>query len=212
MCLTNPKRISHKCLLPPLLLLLLIVSLGSIQTSSGQGVESGSQQSQRGIELVPPGQEKQLYMRVRPQIPLKFKVKNLNSKRWAHDLEIEVTNVSGRPIYFFHFYVTLPEVKGSTGSIVAFWKHYGRGELLDLATPLEPDDVALLPGEKHIFTLSEGEAKAWDYMKENEGKPEPKKVVIEFQSINFGDGTGYDDAKFVDGRKKINVNRNGGTS
>ncbi len=212
MSLTNAQRVFHKLVQAALFLSILIVSLASTKIILGQSSQTGSQQSQREIEVVPPGQEKQLYMRVRPEIPLKFKVNNLNSKKWAHDLEIEVTNTSGKPIYFFHFYVTLPEVKGSTGSTVAFWKHYGRGKLLDFSTPLEPGDVPLLPGEKYIFTLSEAEAKAWDHMKEKEGKPEPKKVVIEFQSINFGDGTGYDDAKFVDGRKKLNFNQHGGPS
>ena len=209
MCPTKTSTALKKLFLTALIPSVLVCSLVFSKVIVGQDSQDRSQPLQRQIELVPPAQEKRLYMKVRPQIPLRFKVNNLNSKRWAHDLEIEVTNTSGRPIYFFHFYVSLPEVKGSTGSIVAFWKHYGRGKLLDFSTPLEPDDVPLLPGEKHIFTLSETEAKAWDYMKEKEGKPEPKAVVIEFQSINFGDGTGYDDEKFIDSRKKINFNQNG---
>ncbi|MGH9960972.1 MAG: hypothetical protein ACREBC_28280 [Pyrinomonadaceae bacterium] len=131
----------------------------------------------------------------------------MNSKKWAHDLEIEVTNTSERAIYFFHFFVSLPEIKGLAGNTYAFWLHYGRGKLLDFSTPLEKDDVPLLPGEKYTFKLSEGDAKGWDYMREKEGRPEPTRIVIQFQSINFGDGTGYDDLKPVDTRKKINSNK-----
>lgn len=197
----------HKLITLGVVLSLLFVFLSSIETASSQDPQPSSQDPEREIELVPPGQEKKLDMMVRPQIPLKFKVKNLNSKKWAHDLEVEVTNTSERPIYFFHFFISLPEIKGLAGNTYAFWMHYGRGKLVDFSTPLEKDDVPLLPGEKHTFKLAEGIAKGWDYMREKEGRPEPTRIVIQFQSINFGDGTGYDDVKPVDTRKKINLNK-----
>lgn len=197
----------HKLITLGVVLSLLFVLLSSIETASSQDPQPSSQDPQREIELVPPGQEKKLHMMVRPQIPLKFKVKNLNSKKWAHDLEVEVTNTSERPIYFFHFFISLPEIKGLAGNTYAFWMHYGRGKLVDFSTPLEKDDLPLLPGEKYTFKLAEGIAKGWDYMREKEGRPEPTRIVIQFQSINFGDGTGYDDVKPVDTRKKMNFNK-----
>ena len=188
-------------------LILIFVRFNSSQTTSSHAPQPSSQEPQREMELVPPGQEKQLRMRMGAEIPLKFHVKNLNSKRWAHDLEVEVTNTSNRPMYFFDFFVTLPEVKGSTGHTIGFWMHYGRGKLVDFSTPLEKDDVPLLPGEKYTFKISEGHAKAWDRMREKEGMSEPTRILIEFQSVNFGDGTGYDDVKPVDTRKRINSNK-----
>jgi hypothetical protein len=184
---------------------LFLVFLYSVRVASSQDPQP-SQEPQREIELVAPGQEKKLSLMVRPEIPLRFEVKNLNSKRWAHDLEVEVTNTSERPIYFFHFYVVLPGIKVA-GSTFGFWMHYGRGKLLDFSTPLEKDDVPLLPGEKYTFKIAQGEAKAWETMKEREGRPEPKSIKIAFQSINFGDGTGYDVSGARDTRKKINFNK-----
>ena len=178
------------------LTVVLITCLSSFEAASSQ--EPTPNQVSPAIELVPPGQEKKLYIMVRREIPFKFNVKNVNSKRWAHDLEVEVTNTSGKPIYFFHFVVTLPDIRGEAGNKVGFWKHYGRGKLIDFSTPLETGDVPLLPNEKYTFKLSEGEAKGWDHMRQNEGKPEPKRILIEFQGINFGDGTGYDDSKLLD--------------
>src|SRR5215218_2441055 len=172
---------------------IVAVVLAITAAAVGNNFKASAQSQQKDNSEVPPGQEKQLYTNLRAHIPLKFKVDNLNSKRWAHELQIEVTNTSKKPIYFFHFFVTLPEITGSTGSLVAFWKYYGRAKLVDFATPLEPDDVPLQPGQKYTFNLTEAEANAWDYMRDKEGKPEPTKVVIEFQSINFGDSTGYDD-------------------
>ena len=109
MRLTDPPCVLHK-ITRSVLFLILIVLLSLTKTTLGQDPEPRNPQPQRQIELVPPGQEKQLHMLVRPQIPLKFKVNNLNSRKWAHDLQVEVTNTSGRPIYFLHFFVTLPEV------------------------------------------------------------------------------------------------------
>jgi hypothetical protein len=182
-------------------LIVVVTCLSLIEPALTQQQPS-TQEAQQPIELVPPGQEKRLYVMVRKEIPLKFKVKNENSKRWAHDLEIEVTNTSGKPIYFFHFVVTLPDIKGDTGITIGFWKHYGRAKLIDYSTPLEADDVPLLPDEKYTFKLSEGEATGWDFMKQKQGKPEPRRIVIEFVALRFGDGTGYNDSKFIDTRRK----------
>lgn len=156
-----------------------------------------------GIETVPQGQEKKLLSNIPSHLPLKVKVKNLNSKRWVHDLEVEVTNTSERPIYFLGFGITLPEIIGSTGHKIGFFLMYGRGQLIDFSTPIQPDDVPLQPGEKHIFKIPEGIAKGWDALKEREGKPEPKRIHLIFQSLNFGDGTGFNDA----GGTPVNIHR-----
>lgn len=149
--------------------------------------------------------EKKIGIGVPSHLPLKVKVKNLNSKRWAHDLEIEVTNTSDRPIYFLDFYLTLPGIKGLLGSTVGFWLTYGRPELIDFSAPIKSDDVPLKPGEKYIFNIPESSAKGWDYLREKEGRPEPTNVKLVFQELNFGDGTGYADTSgsAVDVHKKV---------
>ncbi len=156
-----------------------------------------------------PQEEKTLMNRHPPGVPVKVKVKNLNSKKWAHDLEVEVTNTSDKLIYFLHFYISLPEIKGPMGHTFAFWLKYGRGELLDFSTPLEPTDIPIQPGEKCTLKIPESSAKAWDNMKEKEGKPEPKRIELLFQGLNFGDSTGYADAAGtpVNIHKKINFNK-----
>src|ERR1041385_8971520 len=47
------------------------------------------------------------------RIPPEFqvKLKNLQNDDWAKDLEIEIKIVSNKPIYFFHIYLHLPEVR-----------------------------------------------------------------------------------------------------
>lgn len=136
---------------------------------------------------------KRIGIGVPAHLPLKVKVKNLNSQTWVHDLEVEVTNTSDKPIYFLGFYLTLPGIKGLLGNTVGFSLTYGRAELMDFWGPLKSDDVPIKPGEKYVFKIPEGSANGWDYLREKEGRPEPTNLKLVFQELNFGDGTGYAD-------------------
>lgn len=164
---------------------------GLVEPVSSQGPAQESAQEE--IEMVPPGQEKKFAIGVPAHLPLKIKVKNVNSKKWVHDIEVEVTNTSDKPIYFLDFYINLPGIKGLMGSTVGFWLHYGRSQLIDFTIPVLPDDVPLRPGEKYTFKIPESSANGWDHLREKEGRPEPKVMKLIFQQINFGDGTGYSD-------------------
>jgi hypothetical protein len=142
-------------------------------------------------------------------LPIKVKVKNLNKKRWAHDLEIEVKNVSDKPIYFMYLHIILPEVKASNGLHIGFPMTYGRMPLIMFSTPIESTDVPIQPGEIHVFKIRESSAKGWDALREKENKREPKRIRLIFQTINFGDGTGYADAGGtpINIHKKISLNK-----
>jgi hypothetical protein len=174
------------------------------------GINSGkAQTSSQESEDVPPGQEKKLEDKTPLHLPIKVKVKNLNSKKWAHDLEVEVTNTSDKPIYFLDFELILPGIKGPLGNDIGFWLRYGRVELIKFTTPVEPTDVPIQPGETYIFKIPESSANGWDYLRGKENKSEPKKMRLIFQGLNFGDGTGYADAggRPVDMHKKISFNK-----
>jgi hypothetical protein len=178
------------------------INRGQAQTSTQE------QPSPQDIEEVPPGQEKTLEAKIPKHLPIKVKVKNLNSKRWVHDLEVEVTNTSEKPIYFLDFHIILPEVILIDDS-VGFPLRYGRIELIKFTTPLEPGDVPIQPGEVHVFKISKSSAQGWDDLREKKNKREPKRVRLIFQLLNFGDGTGYADAggRFVDIHKPISLNK-----
>jgi hypothetical protein len=180
----------------------------SVEKASSQ--EPAQEPAKEEIEMVPPGQEKRFAIGVPSHLPLKIKVKNVNSKKWVHDIEVEVTNTSDKPIYYLDFYITLPEeIKSPLGGKVGFWLHYGRPELIVFSTPVLPDDVPLQPGEKYIFKIPESSANGWDHLREKEGRPEPKFMKLIFQRINFGDGTGYSDTSGapVNIHKKMSLNR-----
>ncbi len=170
-----------------------------------------SRASHQESESVPPGLAKKLAIGIPSHVPLKIKVNNLNHKKWVHDLEVEVTNTSDKPVYFLSLYIVLPEIKGLLGSKVGFWLSYGRTELIDFSTTPKPDDKAIEPGEKYTFKIPESSAKGWDYLREKEGRPEPRVLKLIFQELNFGDGTGYADtsAAPVNTHKTLNFNKTG---
>ncbi|HYJ86362.1 MAG TPA: hypothetical protein VEW46_09920 [Pyrinomonadaceae bacterium] len=187
---------------------LIVGLLISIKTASSKAADQ--EPAKPGVENVSPGLEKKLGIGIPNRVPLKIKVKNVNSKKWVHDLEVEVTNTSEKPVYFLSLYVTLPEVKGLLGSKVGFWLRYGRVELMEFSTVPNSDDVPIQPGKTHVFKIPESSAKGWDHLREKEGRPEPKIIEIIFQVLNFGDGTGFLDTGGtpVNIHKKLSLNKN----
>lgn len=208
----DPQKYSSQIgFLHPIIIGVVLLVLGSlfglVEPVSSQ--EPAQEPAKPEIEMVPPGQEKGFAIGVPAHLPLKIKVKNVNSKKWVHDIEVEVTNTSDRPIYFLDFYILLPEIKVGGGHTLGFWLYYGRPQLLDFSNPVQPDDVPLQPREKYTFKIPESNANSWDNLKEKEGKREPKVMKLMFQRINFGDGTGYSDSSGtpVNIHKKISINK-----
>jgi len=135
--------------------------------------------------------ERKIGIGIPKHLPLKFEIKNLNSDRWVYDLEIDVTNTSTKPIYYLDFFITMPGYKSKmTGNKLGFWFNYGRIELVDFAEPLRPVDIPIAPGEKHTFKIRESLAKGWEEQSKREGRPGPNVLNLQFQGLNFGDGTG----------------------
>lgn len=159
-------------------------------------VASSQQQDPTPGKPLPQGdaaRERQIAIGIPKHLPLKFEVRNVNSERWVYDLEIDVTNTSTKPIYFLSFFLTIPGYKDkTTGNKLGFFFRHGRIELVSFTEPLRPDDDPLAPGETHTFKISEGLAKGWEDQSKREGRPEPKVLKIQFQGLNFGDGTGFE--------------------
>lgn len=203
---SSPPQFLHPVALG-FVLLLLFALLSPIKVKSSKAAQEKAAQEES--DTAPPEQVKKLGIGVPSHVPLRVKVKNLNSKKWAHDLQVEVTNTSDKPIYFLSLYVTLPGIKGLLGSDVGFWLKYGRVELMEFSTPIQIDDVPIEPSEKYTFKIPESSAKGWDYLRDKESRPEPKKLGLVFQALNFGDGTGFVDSGGtpVNIHKKINLNK-----
>lgn len=69
---------------------------------------------------------------------------------------------------------------------------YGRKELGLPDTPVGPDDApVLMPGESLTVKLPDGQVKAYEESRDEEGRPDPSTVEFEIQAVKFGDGTSF---------------------
>jgi hypothetical protein len=138
------------------------------------------------------GQERKLELKTFKDIPVSIhKVKNLNSNSWHKDLEIEIKNVSDKPIYFMLAYLVFPDDPVPPGGESAIPLMYGdpkkNGHTDRYANP---EDEHLAPGETYVFTVPELFKKG--LKAKHEKFPErAKNLKLKFAIINFGDGTGF---------------------
>lgn len=179
-------------------LTMLIATPVAFLALCGVGIMSSTAQSTQK-------EGRELEDKIPKHLPLKVKVKNLKNEKWAHDLEVEVTNTSNKPIYYLFLILTLPEVKSESNRAMGFQLIYGRSELVDFAAPLKPEDVAIRPGESYTLKIPEQFSLGWEQfaVKRKLPKSEPKKIKIRFGQLNFGDGTGF---SFTDG-SPIDIHR-----
>jgi hypothetical protein len=112
-------------------------------------------------------------------------VRNLNNDAWTRDLQIEMKNVSGKPIYFLQIALVMPEDR-SQGVESAFVWNYGDLELMKHDKLAEPTDVPIKPDESFVLTIPKDQAEGFEKSKDT--RPSITKLVMEFNFINFGDG------------------------
>lgn len=103
---------------------------------------------------------------------------------------MEVTNTGTKPIYSLYLYV-VTDIKAAKGFRIVFPLTYGRSELGDMKTKPEPTDVSIQSGESVSLKIHPGQLDAWDLARQRENRRFPKHLRVDFQFLNFGDGTGY---------------------
>ena len=115
-------------------------------------------------------------------------VRNLQSDKWCDDLEIEVKNVSKKPIYFIYLYLIAD--KPPNGEI-GISLHYGKPENRRIENLADPGDPHIDPDKSYVFTLPEPERIAFEAtLKKYPGRD--KNLLLGIALVNFGDGTGFD--------------------
>lgn len=142
--------------------------------------------------------ERELEDGIPGHLPIKVKVKNpdkfkdLKNERWLGDLELEVKNTGNRPIYFLRLGIFFVDVKRDSGAEIGYGLTYGRSQLMDINNRATPEDVPILPGATHTFRVGRKSVEGWNwYRTKVEVKPHPKKIGLQFEALNFGDGTGF---------------------
>jgi hypothetical protein len=144
-------------------------------------------------------EERVLENTVPKHLPIKVKIKkekekafkDLKNDKWLRDFELEVTNVGDKPIYFLDFLVILPGITAPNGTNIAFPVRYGRIELGTLENRAEPNDLPIKPGETYVLKAYESNVRGWETFRRNHSKHQPEKLILYFQMLSFGDGTGF---------------------
>ena len=132
-------------------------------------------------------------------LPIKFKLKaekekkfkDLKNPEWYRDFELEVTNTSDKPIYYLELWLMYAGIEAAPGVPLAVPLRYGRMNFIYEDTRPQPTDVPIQPGETYVFTVPEGDRRGWEAHKKRDNIPDPKKVILEFVHLSFGDGTGF---------------------
>jgi hypothetical protein len=130
------------------------------------------------------------------RVPLKAVVKNRErvadprNERWLRDLEVEVTNTGGKPAYFVSLLLLLPGAK-LAGLQPVYRLKFGSPALGSFTAIARPEDVPLAPGESVVLKVPEEEAATWEKFKARGAATDPRRLVLVFHQLNFGDGTGY---------------------
>lgn len=148
-------------------------------------------------------EERELDDQIPKHLPIRIKIrkekeekfKDLKNEKWLGDFELEVKNTGDRPIYAIRLLLDMDGVVAPDGNQYGLDLIYGRGNLLDFSEPLKPEDVPINPGETHAFRIAGQYVRGWErFAREQKvAKGLPRKARIRFQSINFGDGTGFFD-------------------
>jgi hypothetical protein len=191
--LMNPAR-KTSTVVAKVVLLLFLVFLASIFLINGSLAPSIAQSLE----------ERELKDTIPKHLPIKVKIKkekekafkDLKNEKWLRDFELEVTNTGDKPIYFLSLAISLPEITAPyviapDGNKIGFSLHYGRRELVDIETKAGPDDVPIKPGETYLFRFSDLTVQGWERFRQRENKPDAKKLILHFQILSFGDGTGF---------------------
>lgn len=145
--------------------------------------------------------KRELDDRVPAHLPIKIKIKkdkeegfqDLNNEHWPRDFQVEVKNTGDRPIYALSLVWELTDVRAPDGNVYGGTLNFGRPDLRNVPgeTP-KPDDVPIQPGETHVFKLSRPTYEGLESFAKDEGVPPLKRVMVWFNFLSFGDGTGWE--------------------
>ena len=124
-------------------------------------------------------------------------IRNLQSEQWHRDLEIEVQNNSGKPIYYLQIDVSLPDIDTTQADGVprhyAFPLIFGRRELMKHGNYALATDRAISPGGREVFRIPEPYWKGLQNFLSTKNLPMSavKDIRLRIHSVSFGDGTGF---------------------
>ena len=144
-----------------------------------------------GISAYSQGQRAQIDFLEKDLLKDVIEIKGVDAgdKEFPRGFAIEIKNVGTKPIYGVYAFASFPETD-NMGMSLYFGdpKYIGLGP--EFAVKNDPKASVLQPGES--FTLKPTAAQERDYARDvfKHARSNAGRVVVTFQQINFGDGTG----------------------
>ncbi len=193
------------------LLLAALVVFGIALVSSVVSVTASKQESQVTEEF---GSKRKLKQRKFKDMPIVVhKVRNIDAEEseWFRTLEIEVKNVSNKPIYYILLNIEFPDVSppvnAPSNALTGFPIWYGDARFSRGSELATPEDVSLKPGETYAFKIPAPRVQGLETLKKHRRLTSEaiKNLVISFVSVSFGDRTGFTGGKFWDARKSLSL-------
>jgi len=121
-------------------------------------------------------------------------VRHLQSKHWMRDLELEIRNVSDKPIYGVYVGLLLPDDKDiMRDAYRGASLFYGRTALATPDSRRMDDDKPILPGESIVLKVEEMFCRGYErhVQSSNIAEKASYRVRMIIETVNFGDGTGF---------------------
>jgi hypothetical protein len=183
--LIYPSRKPLFRLLPLLLIVLAIVGTGTTSTINRSTSSQGSGMRQIKIER-------------KNNHPVAIKqIRNAQSDRFLHDVEIEIENLTNKPIYYVCLNMRFPDIEIEPKRYYGFSLIYGDVRFDRIAELASPQDQPILPGGTVTLTVPSSIWEGFEWYKNEKNLPPAatNKVEIQLEEVSFGDGTGYEDGK-----------------
>ena len=124
-------------------------------------------------------------------------VRNLNEEDWLERLEIEVKNLSNKPIYFLQIHIYFPRAIATgddgVGRRMGISLEYGRYDLMKAGHFATSEDLPIKPGQRHVFKVPDDKRNGLRSGMAYRGRPGSNfdSVVFRVYAASFGDGTGF---------------------
>jgi hypothetical protein len=164
--------------------LILLLGIPTAQVRGTQRESNDGNLAPRTLEILDVGYK----------LPIEIVVRNLRKKEhWLRDLELEIKNVSTKPIYGVYFLLLLLDDKGPSGVPVGFSLEYGRSELLHPSLHASAGDKPFGSGETVIIRAEKRVWEGYEMRLANKNVPEQASYNLRMivTAITFGDGTGF---------------------
>lgn len=163
-------------------MLLLGITTAHVRGSQREGVEQDIYP--RTLEVLDIGY----------QLPIEIvAVRNLQKRdHWIRDLEIEIRNISAKPIYGIYLTLVMPD-DNARGAPTAVDLEYGRYEVVHPREHALADDKPIGSGETVILRVAEPRWRGYETHLRSESVSEAatRRLRILIVEIGFGDGTGF---------------------